>query len=284
MSAPVWDWCGHVAEGADQPCGAPVERWSYGWRHRTGGLDGDHAATPQAPLETVDEGMMLRATRYAEALAAAAAAEQRVLALTDLVAAHEYARTQAEQALAGVQENPAYGQVWSPTGPEPEDAAALLCLTTGHVFLRDRSETWRRADLEPDSAATRYEWPIQDAGPFIAWSDSYGYDRVLRDARRAHIEMARLRRSLYGAPGYDSSLGWRDLTAAVEGVRRAAADRIVEANRKEQAASQQLRNLRRLLGGVLEVWDGGGRGSDAVNALLCDVQEILAKPSCGGAA
>ncbi len=187
-------------------------------------------------------------------MATAAAADERIAALTELVRVHEFARSQAEATLQLVQEDPQFGTVWTATGPEPEDVHALLCLTTGHVYLRRVGlgiGGWRRAEQQHTSSATYYEWPIQDAGPFIAWQDGYGFDRVLKQAAELQREHDALHRAMYGEKGYHADgQGWGrpDLAEALGRIRLHQMQRTSEANRKAQDAGQQLRQLRRLIG------------------------------------
>lgn len=289
-----YDWCGH--EG----CGAPIERWSQQWKHRKHELDADHKAIPQPPIGPLEEGLHLRADRYAAALAAGVAADERIAALTELVRQHEYYRSQAESALAAVQEDPQFGKVWAPTGPEPEDVDALLCLLTGEVYYRRRGvgmrSGWRRADVAPDSSATTYEWPISDAGPFIAWNDSYGFDRVLRDAQRRHIEFEQLHRKLYGHDGYraDGSSTWGrpNLAEAIERILHAERHRAYVANEKSQRATQTLALLRRALENLqpddTQQWpatqDDDGELRDVAVIDLQRIYDLLDMPVHGGAA
>lgn len=238
---PNYDWCGHDG------CGAPIERWGQSWQHRA---HADHPAVPQQPVGPIEEGLHMRATRYADALAAAAAADERIKVLTELLAQHEYYRSQAELALRTVEEDPQFGTVWPPTGPEP-DVAALLCLTTGSVYLRRQFGTgWQRAEHNP-ATATGYEWPIQDAGPFIAWSDSYGFDAVLRQARKDQTEFDALHRKLYSEPGYrdenGSSYARPPLAEAIDRILMARTRRWSEQQARAQAAETKIAQLRRAI-------------------------------------
>lgn len=291
-----YDWCGHTAEEPDaRPCGAPIERWSHEWKHRKFELDQDHKAVPQPPVGPLEEGLHLRADRYATALAAAVAADERIAALTELLRQHEYYRSQAEQALGSVEEDPQFGTVWMPTGPEPEDVAALLCLITGNVYYNVRNvgyrTGWRRAEAGDNS--TIYEWPIADAGPFIAWRDSYGFDQVLRETRRLNTQFDQLHRRLYGEKGYHGDGGmWSgrpNLAEAIERIIKAHLERIYEANRKAQAAEQKLGQLRRLLSHLspddTQEWEAtDGEVRDIAVIELDKVLALLDRTDCGGAA
>jgi hypothetical protein len=292
-----YDWCGHVAEDADgRPCGAPIERWSREWKHRKYELDADHKAVPQAPVGPLEEGLHLRADRYATAIAASVAADERIAALTELLRQHEYYRSQAESALGAVQEDPQFGTVWAPTGPEPEDADALLCLITGNVYYRRRGvgmlDGWRRAEATPQTA-TIYEWPISDAGPFIAWRDSYGFDQVLREAQRRDVEFDQLHRKLYSQDGYradGSPWGRPNLAEAIDRILLAKMQRTYEANEKAQRATQMLAQLRRSIEHLApddtQQWLATQDGDDEVREVdvidLDKVRALLDRKDCGG--
>lgn len=291
-----YDWCGHTPDEPDaSPCGAPIERWSSQWKHRKHELDADHKAIPQPPVGPLEEGLHLRADRYAAALAAAASADERIAALTEMVRQHEYYRSQAETNLRAIQEDPRFGEVWEQTGPEPEDAQALLCLVSGDVYYRRRvygmRDGWRRAEANP-SGATVYEWPIPDAGPFIAWRDSYGFDRVLREAQSRNVEFDQLHRRLYGKDGYrsegDSSWGRPNLADAVERILQTEQRRTHAANEKAQQALQMLGRLRNAIALLrpddTQQWHDG----DEENLRDVDVIELgrvfalLDRKDCGG--
>lgn len=292
-----YDWCGHTAEetGA-RPCGAPIERWSREWKHRSRELDGEHKAEPTAPIGPMDEALFLRADRYAATLAASVAADERIAALTELVRQHEYYRTQAESQLRMVQEDPQYGTVWDQTGPEPDedDVHALLCLTTGKVFRRNKwSRDWQLAHYNPQNAV-HYQWPLPDAGPFIAWRDGYEFDRVLKDAQAITVELDQLHRKLYSEKGYRAEdaghYGRPNLAESVERILRAQQRRTFDANEKASRAVQMLAQLRRsiehLRADDIQQWpatqddDGDLRDVDVID--LDKVHALLDRKDCGG--
>lgn len=286
-----YDWCGHTAEAPDaRPCGAPIERWSREWKHRKYELDADHKAAPQEPIGPLEEGLHLRADRYARALAAGVAADERIAAFTELLRQHEFYRSQAESALSAVQEDPQFGTVWAPTGPEPEDVSALLCLVTGQVYRRRQYGTgWQRAEQNP-SNAMGYEWPIQDAGPFIAWSDAYGFDRVLKDAQILQIQFDELHRKWYSEPGYHDPEAGRfsrpRLAEAYDRIQRLERQRIYDANEKAHSATSMLAQLRRSIEHMqpddTQQWptDGGVHDVDVID--LDRVRALLDRKDCGG--
>lgn len=290
-----YDWCGHTAEQPDaRPCGAPIERWSREWKHRSRETDADHKAVPQPPVGPLDEALFLRADRYAEALAAAAAADERITVLTELLSQHEFYRSQAESALRAVEEDPQFGTVWAPTGPEPDEGvAALLCLTTGQVYRRREWGTgWQRAEHNPVTA-TGYEWPISDAGPFIAWRDSYGFDAVLRQARKDQTELDALRRKLYGEPGYrdggSSSWGRPPLAEAIDRILMARTRKWSEQSNRALAAEQKLAQLRRSIEHLqpddTQQWPATTEGDDVREVEVIDLDKVLAlldRKDCGG--
>ena len=287
-----YDWCGHAKPDA-KPCGAPIERWSREWRHRQCELDADHKAAPAEPVGTVDEALFLRADRYSAALAAAVAADERIAALTELLRQHEWYRSQAESQLAMVQEDPQFGTVWDQTGPEPDedDVHALLCLTTGAVYRRNKwSRHWQKAHHEPQHA-THYQWPIPDAGPFIAWRDGYEFDRVLKDAQAHATEFEALHRKLYSEPGYraDGASAWGrpDLAEAMERILQARSHRAYEASQKAQRATQMLEQLRRAIEWLTpdDTQDWPGDGDELRDVEVIDLQrvrDLLDNPQHGG--
>lgn len=292
-----YDWCGHTAEETDaRPCGAPIERWSREWKHRTYELDADHKASPQQPIGPMDEALFLRADRYAATLAASVAADERIAALTDLVRQHEYYRTQAESQLSMVQEDPQYGTVWDQTGPEPDedDVHALLCLTTGSVYRRNKwSRDWQKAHHNPQNAV-HYQWPIPDSGPFIAWRDGYEFDRVLKDAQAITVEFDQLHRKLYSDKCYwaedASHYGRPNLAEAIERILRAQQRRTYDANEKASRAVQMLAQLRRSIEYLqpddTQQWpatqDDDGDLRDVGVIDLDKVRALLDRKDCGG--
>lgn len=292
-----YDWCGHTAEEPDaRPCGAPIERWSREWRHRKSELDADHKAAPQEPVGPLEEGLHLRADRYATALAAAVAADERIAAMTELLRQHEYYRSQAESTLNLVQEDPQFGTVWSPTGPEPEDVSALLCLTTGTVYVRrpmlGGPDGWQRAERNR-STATHYQWPIDSAGPFIAWRDAYGFDQVLKEANKLETEFDALHRRLYGEPGYrdetGSGFGRPPLAEAIDRILLARIHKWSEERDRATTAERKLAHLRqsleRLEADDTQQWPATEDDGDLRDVAVIDLQrvhDLLDKPEHGG--
>lgn len=282
-----YDWCGHTPEEPDaRPCGAPIERWSREWKHRKYDLDADHRAAPQGPIGPMDEALFLRADRYAATLAASVAADERIAALTELVRQHEYYRTQAESQLSMVREDPQYGTVWPQTGPEPDedDVHAVLCLTTGKVFRRNKwSRDWQLAHHNPERAV-HYQWPIPDAGPFIAWRDGYEFDQVLKDAQRHANEFDALHRALYGEKGYhaDGASSWvrPNLAEAIQRILLARSQRTHEANEKAQRAAQMLGQLRRQIGYLqpddTQQWPSPTEADAVRHVEVIDLDKVLA--------
>lgn len=290
-----YDWCGHTAEQPDaRPCGAPIERWSREWKHRGRELDADHKAAPQAPIGPMDEALFLRADRYAATLAASVAADERIAALTELVRQHEFYRTQAESQLSMVQEDPQFGRVWDQTGPEPDedDVHAVLCLTTGQVYRRNKwSRDWQQAHHNPQNA-THYGWPIPDAGPFIAWRDGYEFDRVIKDAQAITVEFDQLHRTLYGKDGYraeDGGYSRPNLAEAIERILRAQMQRTYDANEKAQRAGQMLAQLRRAIEYLqpddTQEWPTAQDDDELHNVAVIDLDKVWAlldRKDCGG--
>jgi hypothetical protein len=149
---------------------------------------------------------------------------------------------------------------------------------------------WRRAEASQVGGETVYEWPISDAGPFIAWRDGYGYDRVLRDAQRLNTEFDALHRKLYGEPGYRaegaSAWGRPDLAEAIDRILLARSRRTYEANRKAQNAEQKLAQLRRSLAHLApddtQQWPADGDDVRDVEVIDLDkVRALLDRADCG---
>ena len=137
------------------------------------------------------------AERYALALSTAAAAQERIAALEEAVKDAEWLRLQAESLAGTVTYPEEFGRVWHiGTEPPPDDVTALIDLFAGTAWERCQNPTtWRR--LGTHTYSTRYEWPIEDAGPFIALPESYGIrelgktlDRVIADHDEIHRQIS----------------------------------------------------------------------------------------------
>lgn len=171
-----------------------------------------------------------RAERYAAALAQAAAAEERIKALTETLADHEWHRSQAEAQVSAVEWDTELGKVWTVAdGQPPADVISLLDLTTGQVYTRAtwgggtlRPNEWVRADRSERAQMLR-QWPLEDAGPFIAFREDWGFADVIRAARRDNEAADEIRNTIRGLDGYgdpDHPGPWSGLPEIVGAVRR----------------------------------------------------------------
>lgn len=239
----------------------------------------------------------LVARRYAEALAAAAAADARVNALTEALAEHEWRAAQACAALDAIQFSESFGVVYQQLGDEPpEDVIALLDLTSGEVWTRRRYDDgstppgggWLRARHAHSGWSSYNEWPIADAGPFIAWTDDYGFSSIIREARNGNALADRIRRVLSGLPGYrldgDSSWAQPDLEVALARVlqhfRDVAANEREARHRAETAAMTErharehleldLVELRELVDNLLGAIANASNDNDLQGSLYAD--------------
>ena len=186
--------------------------------------------------------------------------------------------------------------MWPQTGPEPdENVHALLCLTTGQVYRRNKwSRDWQKAHHDPQHT-THSVWPISDAGPFIAWRDGYGFDQVIKDAQSMATEFEELHRKWYNLPGYrdeNAGYGRPRLAEAYDRIRRHEMQRTYDANEKAQATQQKLNQLRRLIGYLVpdDTQEWPATAEDAtldvreVEVIDLDkVRALLDRPDCGGA-
>ena len=150
-----------------------------------------------------------RAARYAALEVAAAAADERIKALTEKLEEAEWTARIAQDQVAAVEYDPMFGKVWTAgmDAPEKGEALALLDLTTGQVYTRERwiggdyGDVWIKADRDR-AGQTRYEWPISDAGPFIAFRDGWGFEQVVKACAEQDTREGEFRKFLYGRDGY----------------------------------------------------------------------------------
>lgn len=142
------------------------------------------------------------AQRYALALSTAAAAQERIVALEEALKDAEWLRMQAESLAMTVTYPEEFAHVWHiGTEPPPEDITALIDLSTGTAWERCQNPTvWRR--LGTQSCSIRYEWPIDDAGPFIALPYSYGIHELGKTLDRVIADHDEIHRQISGRPGY----------------------------------------------------------------------------------
>ncbi|MDQ7992974.1 MAG: hypothetical protein AAGC63_15500 [Propionicimonas sp.] len=197
------------------------------------------------------------AERYAAAIAAAAAAEERIKALTDALAEAEYLRSTAEQQLSAIQWPDEMPTVWHMgTGEPPAEVQALIDLYSGQGWARVGygSTLWRRIGTE--HTTMRYEWPIEDAGPFIALPDSYGLATLGDTLDRVVEDHAQVRAAIYGKPGYreDGESAWNrpGLAIAVDRVLTAMERAKAEAVSEASDLRFQVKRLQQLVDALTE--------------------------------
>jgi uncharacterized coiled-coil protein SlyX len=158
-----------------------------------------------------------RARRYAEAIATAAAAEEKINALTEQLTEHEWHRSQAESQVEYLRERLDLGgqQVIASTDDPPgPEVRGLICLATGRAWVRplrgngsDDPNYWVKAAAST-RGQTRYEWPIQDAGPFIALPDNWDLAHMNRQANARDEQDGAIRNALRHEPGYPQGSAW----------------------------------------------------------------------------
>lgn len=149
-----------------------------------------------------------RARRYADALAAAAAADARVEELTEKLATSDWMMQQAEMTVDAYKEIVKLGAhtLIDSTDPEPK-VRALLSLWSGRVWVHP---TTRDGEEQPDwimlhrdpSGQTRYAWPIQDEGPFIGICDAWDLIKQNETAREIDNRDKNIRDFLRRWDGY----------------------------------------------------------------------------------
>ena len=144
------------------------------------------------------------AERYALALSTAAAAQERIAALEEALKDAEWLRLQAESLAMTVTYPEELGRVWHiGTEPPPDDIAALIDLSTGTAWERCQDPTtWRR--LGTHTSSIRYEWPIEDAGPFIALPESYGIRELGKTVDKVIADHDQIHRQIGGRKGYSA--------------------------------------------------------------------------------
>ncbi len=143
------------------------------------------------------------AQRYALALSTAAAAQERITALEKALEDAEWYRLQAESLASTVTYPDEFASVWHiGTEPPPETIRGLIDLSTGTPWVRDRNpELWCRLGAG-SSGVIRHEWPIEDAGPFIALPEAWGLDQIGRTLDRVTADHDEIHRQIAGRDGY----------------------------------------------------------------------------------
>lgn len=142
------------------------------------------------------------AQRYALALSGLAVAQERIAALEKALEDAEWLRLQAESLAMTVTYPEEFGQVWHiGTEPPPDEVSALIDLSTGTAWERCQDPAvWRR--LGTQTYSIRHEWPIEDAGPFIALPQSFGIHELGKTLDRVIADHDEIHRQIGGRKGY----------------------------------------------------------------------------------
>lgn len=149
------------------------------------------------------------ATRYAEAITVAAAAGEKVDALTKLLAESEFYRQLAEDQLNTATWPEGVGQILHEGTDGPgEDVAALVDIYSGKVYARRapyvneiHSTDWVEVQMGERPFVT-YRWPIQDAGPFLKIKDDWFLYRQMKEAAELQDWRRKINETLSREPGY----------------------------------------------------------------------------------
>lgn len=156
-----------------------------------------------------------RSRRYAEALAGAAAAEERIKALTEQLAEAEYVRRTAEDAAAVVDYlDDLDTHVYKVGDPEPDERVEyLVSLSTGLIVYRFRYRDdgpwagWKRLDF---SSNTTYEWDqVLESSPLVALTHNqsgWGIEHLIRQVNAERDQITEVRRLLPGGLPWNATL------------------------------------------------------------------------------
>lgn len=197
------------------------------------------------------------AERYAQAVTIAAAAQAKIDALTEQVKDHEWHRHQAEMQADALREQIDLGghRLILSTEAEPDqNVTTLLSLYGGQVWVRATDGggrinpvDWVRADHGGNPS--RYQWPIEDMGPFIVLPDAdWGIKRVVAEAKRREEAERSARDVVRNLPGYRADEGVWSEPVLVEALRRVIAvldKKYAEESRKRYAVERERDELRR---------------------------------------
>ena len=209
------------------------------------------------------------AQRYALALSGLAAAQERITALEKALEDAEWLRLQAENLVVAVTYPEEFGQVWHiGTEPPPDEVSALIDLSTGTAWERCQDPTvWRR--LGTQTYSIRYEWPIEDAGPFIALPQSFGIHELGKTLDRVIADHDEIHRQISGRKGY-----------ADEGERYWTRPTLHEATRRvltemDREAARRAGQLHKLVADFQANGNSRGLGDPTAGAWLEAAQQVL---------
>lgn len=193
-----------------------------------------------------------QAARYAQAISAAAGAEEKIKALEEALADAEHYRLLAEYQLDAITWPEGLGQVFHVGTEEPgEDTYALLDIYSGAVWRREKfgnESLWYRAEKE--GPVTRYAWPMEEtSGPYIRLKDDWYIHTLVRDAREADEQKRKIERELGGKPGYreDGKFGYPPVSDGVVRAYRNLQSRHEEAESELRRQKSKVEELERLV-------------------------------------
>lgn len=191
-----------------------------------------------------------RAQRYAEALAAAAGAGERIRQLTEALESAEYLRDVAETQLSGVEWDKALGRVWTAADGEEPETGAVMDLHDGTVYWRRKDGTGWAKRLGGRTVSTAYQWP-PEGGPWISFEETWELNRVFDESERLGQLEDRLHRHMSDRDGYQEpgKSTWHrpDLVQALERVLAARDAKRLEAAEEARKAKAEADELRKKL-------------------------------------
>lgn len=194
-----------------------------------------------------------RAERYAQAMSAAAAANQRIQELERNLATAEYYREQLETELSGIRwDNDALGTVYTHASDEPLHEF-IMDIRTGDVWRFDNlavewQDRWHRLDGEGGSNYV-CGWPIDDGGPFIVVPEDWNLKHMIDRSQERRETEDRLHWKLRERDGYrtedeQKTYARPDLAKAVE--RILATDDLKSVNARSAALKADQERLEAL--------------------------------------
>lgn len=176
----------------------------------------------ERPMSTHDTLLRPAARRHAEALAAAAATEERVTALTDRLADEEFHRSVAEYEADQMRARVDLGDhqiIRATDNPPAHEITALLDISDGRAWVRAMRNGAPDGDMWINAASStrgqmRYEWPFE-GGPFIALPYEWELSRINRAVRELEEERDAAHAAMRPCAGYHDPAGSRWARPAV---------------------------------------------------------------------